>query len=375
MDDPVRISAVVVGIAIVAGTVTSVFTTLVVPRASSARMLRLIARLLATTVRPTLRRFSTYEAKDKVMAVVGPLSMVLLFVVWLVILVVGFGLIVWWAAPSTFPHALAISGSSIFTLGVATISRPGPEAIESAAAGTGLLVIALEIAYLPTLYSAFSTREAEVTVLAARAGLPAWGPEVLARHQRFGTMGQLPALYASWELWAAQVSESHPNYPSLMWFRSPAPRRSWLVALAAVLDAAAMHDALSPGSAPREARLCLQMGVSCLRSIADALRISYDPDPHPTDQIRLTYPEFNEGVLHAETTGFPIERTPEEAWRHFCGWRVNYEPLVDALTRVIVPPPAPWLVSRPELGEVRVPTVRNRTPDDPGDAPVRTAGR
>ena len=128
-----------------------------------------------------------------------------------------------------------------------------------------------------------------MTLLATRAGTPAWGPEVLARHHWFRIMGELPG--ALWHLGAlgAEVSESHSNYPSLMWFRSPVPTRSWLTALTSMLDAAALHDATCPQSAPRQARTCLQMGTDCLRSLARTSRIAHDADPLPTAPIRLSY--------------------------------------------------------------------------------------
>jgi hypothetical protein len=122
---------------------------------------------------------------------------------------------------------------------------------------------------------------------------------------------------------------------------------------------------VSPELAPREARLCLSMGTTCLRSMAGALNIAYDRDPLPTAGIRLTRAEFDEGFRRLEERGFPLERDADEAWRHFQGWRVNYEPIVDALTMLVVPPPAPWFVVRPELGAAEWPLVRNRTPDEP----------
>ena len=215
------------------------------------------------------------------------------------------------------------------------------------AAGLGLGVIALEIAYLPALYNAFATRETEVTLLAARAGTPAWGPEILARHYWLDTMDELPPLYADWERWAAAVSESHANYPALMWFRSPVSSRSWLVALVAMMDSAALYHSVSPEQTPRQARLCLSMGISCMRSMARALRIPYDTDPLPTTGIRLTKAEFEDGFRRLEEVHFPVERDLDESWRNFQGWRVNYEPIVDTLTQLIAPPPAPWFVGPP----------------------------
>ena len=81
-------------------------------------------------------------------------------------------------------------------------------------------------------------------------GAPAWGPEILSRHVRFTNLDELPELYATWERWAAAVSESHTGYPSLMWFRSPEPTRSWLLALVAILDAAALHLPCRPERRP-----------------------------------------------------------------------------------------------------------------------------
>lgn len=363
--DPLRLFGLVLGVVVVVGTLSSVFTTLVVPRASSSRVLRGISRGLARAVRRAVRPLDAYETKDRVMSLVGPFAMVFLFVIWLVALVAGFGLMAWWDTDATLQHAMVVSGSSVFTLGFATLAGHAAEAVELAAGGTGLLVIALEIAYLPTLYAAFSARETEVTLLGTRAGVPAWGPEILARHHWFRTTAELPDLYRAWERWAAAVAESHTNYPSLMWFRSPVPWRSWLTGLTAMLDAAALHDAVNPGSAPRQARNCLQMGMNTLRALAGVLHIEYDRDPLPTTPIRLTYEEYTVGIRRLQQVDFPFERTPEEAWRHFSGWRVNYEPIVDALTALVVPPPAPWFAHRPWLGEIRRPRVLDRTPDDP----------
>ncbi len=365
MSETVRVLGLVAGVLIAGAAMVSVFTTLVVPRTTSSRMFRFVLNFLGRAVRPLLRAFPTYQGKDRVVAVVGPLGMVLLFVWWLALVMLGFGLIIWWASGATLLHALAVSGSSVTTLGVATVPGGGAEGLEFVVAGIGLLVVALEIAYLPTLYQQYSARETEVTLLASRAGSPAWGPEILARHTWFRTTSELPDLFRTWERWAAAVAESHANYPALMWFRSPVPARSWLTSLVAMLDAAALADATAPSTTPRQARTCLAMGIQCLRSLAQALQIPFDRDPRPTDPVRLTYEEFLEGTDRLEQVGFEFERPPEEAWAHFKGWRVNYEGILDALTRQILPPPSPWLMDRPDVGRVEWPTVRNRTPDDP----------
>ena len=371
-----RVVAFVIGLAVVLASSASVFTSLVVPRANSSRLMRVVIRSVQTSVRMAARRMDSYAAQDRLMAVTGPLAMVLLFVLWLLLMVIGFGLILWWPAGGPFGHSFAVAGSSVFTLGVVTSPGGGTETLEFVAAGFGLLVIALEIAYLPALYAAFAAREAEVTLLTSRSGAPAWGAELLARTHWFGTMSELTELYTTWERWAAALSESDTNYPTLMWFRSPAANRSWLLALTATMDAAALQDAASPSTAPRQGRVFLMMGVECLRSLAEALNFPVDRDPLPTTPLRLTFREFEAGLDRLKEVGYPMERSDDEVWRNFTGWRINYEPLVDALTLAVLPPPAPWFLPRPELGEIEWPQVINRTPDEPeGRARIKGIGQ
>lgn len=360
-----RVVGFVAGIAIVLVTAWNVFTGLVLPRVTSSRLARGVAKVIGGAARRISPHLPTYEIRDRVLSYIGPASMVSLFVMWIVLLMVGFSLIIWWDAGIDYWSALGIAGSSIFTLGIASTNGAGPHTLEIATAGVGLLVIALEIAYLPALYNAFAARETEVTLLEARGGAPAWGPEILARHYWLDNIDDLPPLYLDWERWASAVSESHSNYPTLIWFRSPVSRRNWLVGLVAMIDSAALYHAVSPDQTPQQARLCLSMGIRCLRSIALALQIPYDSDPLPTSGTRLTRVEFDEGIRRLEEVHFPMERDADEAWRHFQGWRVNYETIVDELTRLVLPPPAPWFVARPELGDATWPLVVNRTPDAP----------
>ena len=178
-------------------------------------------------------------------------------------------------------------------------------------------------------------------------------------------MDELPPLYSDWERWAATVSESHANYPALIWFRSPVSSRSWLVGLVAMMDSAALYHSISPSQTPHQARLCLSMGIRCLRSMAGALQIEHDPDPLPIAGTRLSRDEFEDGYRRLREVDWPAERDLEESWRNFQGWRVNYEPIVDELTALIMPPPSPWFVARPELGAAEWPVVINRTPEEP----------
>ena len=232
-----------------------------------------------------------------------------------------------------------------------------------AAAVTGLVIVTLQIAYLPSLYAAFNRRETEVTLLNARAGVPSWGPELLVRtHFALGTgvssLDTLPGLYAQWERWAADVTESHTTYIPLVRFRSPRPLSSWVTALLAVLDSAALYLALSPESAPTvPARLCLRSGFVCFREVAQAMGFTVPDEPDPGGQITLTYQEFLDAVERLREVDFPIERDPEAAWPDFAGWRVTYEQAAYALAAEVDAVPALWSGPR-RTGDPAIPPTR-----------------
>lgn len=357
-----------VGLVIVLGTGGSVIRTLMVPRDLTSRLSVFVGRrIVRSTFVFVANRFDNYEAKDKVLAYSAPISLLAVLFTWLGLFLVGYGLMLWPLVEGGLRIAMREAGSSIFTLGFHTTATSRVTVIDFAAALTGLVVIALQIGYLPTLYSAFNRRETTVTMLQSRAGAPAWGPEILWRAQQVSLMASLADLYLEWERWAADVMESHTTYPVLLWFRSPDPLRSWIIGLLAVLDSAALYHSLAPSRTPIEARLALRMGFTCLRNIAGVVGIKYDPDPSPSDPIDLTYEEFLGGVKHLEAVGFPMERSPEEAWPHFQGWRVNYESIAYAIADGVTAPPGPWSGPRKHLPGQQIIPQRpvNRRPDAP----------
>jgi hypothetical protein len=156
-----------------------------------------------------------------------------------------------------------------------------------------------------------------------------------------GLIENLPSLFAEWERWAADVAESHTSYPSLLYLRSPRPQNSWLVSLIAVMDAAALVLSVDPEGAPIEARMCIRMGFTCLRDIAQVNRIPFNPDLLPDDPILLPQDEFEVAGTRLAAIGYPISRPLDEAWPHFRGWRVNYEEVAYAVTIQVLQPLRP----------------------------------
>ena len=335
------------GVLLVLTTWLSVIGTLIVPRPINSRISKYSGLATVRLFSAICRPLQGYRARDRVLAWQAPMSLFIRLVVWVALFDVSYALML---LPFVHRHvgaALNEAGSALFTLGYAAPEQVGSTALVYIAAFSGLVVVALQIGYLPTLYAAFNRRESEVTLLVSRAGAPAWGPELLAR-TRFGlatTDGtvELGELYQTWERWAAEVAESHSTYLTLCWLRSPRPEANWLISLLSVMDAAALQLTLSPSIVPAlRARLVLRMGFSCLNQIAQATGIPVIDDADPDAEIALTFEEFAEAVQMLQSIGYPVEVSAEQAWPHFRGWRVNYEPSMYALAYMINAPPALW---------------------------------
>ena len=337
----VRGLVLVVGIGILVLNAAGVIRVLIVPRPATG-----LATIPMRGVRITFRRLAlvarTYTTKDRILALSEPVAIIVMLVIWLMVAVLGFTLVNWGLADATFGDAFAEAGSSVFTLGFAVNHRSGSHVVDFIAAGSGMVLVALQIAYLPTIYSAYNRRETLVTMLESRAGSPAWGPELLIRHHLVGLIDNLPDLFAEWERWGADVAESHTSYSSLLYLRSPRAQNSWIVSLIAVMDAGALALAVDPDGAPTESRMCVRMGFTCLRDIAQVTRIRFDPDPNPDDSIDLPRAEFELAYDRLREIGYPTSRTVDEAWPHFRGWRVNYESVAYALATALDAPPARW---------------------------------
>jgi hypothetical protein len=338
-----------IGLLIVVYTTGSVIGTLIVPR----RVRSIIAKTCDQSIDVIFRAICpprlSYPRRDSILAWQAPLSLVLRLLVWLALLYLGYALLLLPIVSDDAGRAFSEAGSSMFTLGYSAPAGGATTALDYLAAFTGLIVVGLQIGYLPTLYAAFNRRETEVTLLVSRAGLPAWGPELLAR-TRFGFGDEvevgavLDPLFITWERWSAEVAESHSTYLTLTQFRSPRPLSHWVTSLIAVMDAAAMHLALSPTTAPTiNARLCLRMGFTAMAQVGTALNLTVTDDPDPDHPLTaVSFADFATAADMLRTLGYPVERTNEEAWPHFRGWRVNYESVALALAYATNAPPALW---------------------------------
>ena len=342
-----RVAAFGVALVVVIATLLSAVRTFVVPRGTPVLLTRwvfLVSRFLFVTAS---RRTNTYEERDRIMAVYAPLTLVILPMVWLMIILGASMAMFWSLGTHSWTEAFRESGSSMLTLGFEAPSDLPSTAVAFAEAVGGLGLLALLLAYLPTIYTAFSRREASVAMMEVRAGSPPTPEELLRRAWVIGwTQRMGPELWQAWQLWFIDIEETHTSYPSLTFFRSPQPERSWITAAACVLDTASI--VMSSLDLPREAEaaLCVRTGTLSLRRIADYFSIEYDPDPAPTDPIVVSRDEYEGVVEKLRQAGLPIKPDREQAWRDFAGWRVNYDRVLIALAGMVLAPPAPWSSDR-----------------------------
>jgi hypothetical protein len=367
-----RSLAAVLGAALVLIVWVSLVGTVIVPRPVSTWLTRLVDKVVGKCFHFAHRFMDgDFVRWDRWLSALAPTVLIGQLAAWLILAYIGFAFLLWPFVHEGFTYALTAAGSSMFTLGFDVPESAVPAAIVFTGAVTGLVILTLQIAYLPALYASFNRRETEVALLNARAGVPCWGPELLARtHYALGSgvssIDTLPDLYAVWERWAADVTESHTTYGPLVRFRSPRPLSSWVTALLSVLDSAALMLSLSPEAAPTvPARLCLRSGFLCLNQIAQAMGLDVPDQPELNGVTTLTEQEFLKGVETMRKVDFPIERDPADAWPDFAGWRVNYEQAAYAIAYAIDAVPALWsgprMHKREQIAPLRPPQGRPPT--------------
>lgn len=342
-----RILVFAVGFAGAALTFSSAVRTVVVPRAEILLLQRIVFLAIRRILNVPLRSATSWEARDRILAHYAPAGLMTLAVSWILLTTVMFALMFWGLGTETWRDAFRISGSSVTTLGFASTGTDWPgstlSVIESV---VGLILIALLISFLPTMYGLFSSREQTVTFMTVRAGTPPSGVELLERLHRIGDPDDLADIWSHFETWFNELGETHTSFMALPFFRSPNPARSWVTTGGAVLDGAALRmSAVDRPDDPRCA-LALRAGYSALRDIAEAFQIEVPEDPQPDDPISVSREEFDEAVARLETAGLPMIADREQAWRDFQGWRVNYDSSLVLLANFVSAPYAPWSSDR-----------------------------
>jgi hypothetical protein len=347
-----RAAAFVAGAALVVATLASAVKTVFVPRAEPSMLARWVFVTLRRPFDWRIKRAPTWEEADRLMARFAPFALILLPGVWIAVVLVGFVPIYWAIGLDVPREAFEQSGSSLLTLGFVFDTRGPAVAATVVEATLGLGLVALLIAFLPTMYQQFSHREVLVSQLDTRAGTPPTPLNLFRRATKIGW--DVDDLWKDWERWFAEVEESHTSYLALPFFRSPHHGRSWITAAGAVLDSASLRASTLDRPPSWQAELCIRAGYLCLRRIAGSYDFPYDPDPAPTDPVSITRDEFDELVDQLKEAGVAVKPDVDQAWRDFAGWRVNYDTPLLALSGLVMAPYAPWSSDRGINYRVRV---------------------
>ena len=366
-----RILAVVVGVLVVVFTIGSAVKTVVLPRARASRITRAVFLVLRGAFRVIAPPSMRFDRRDRILGAYAPLGLIVLLASWLTLVLTGFAAIFWGLEDRGAEAAFELSGSSLFTLGIARPGEVGVTPLVFAEAGLGLFLLALLITYLPSIYSAYSRREVGIAALEVRAGEPPSAQEMIWRYEQLGRLSEIHEVWIEWQRWFAEIEETHTSYPVLVFFRSSHDDHSWVTAAGAVLDAASIMA--SSVDVPRdvEAEFCIRSGYLCLRAVADYFQIAHNPDPRPDDPISVGRDEWEDLLSELERGGVPLKPDRDQAWRDFAGWRVNYDRVLISLSALTEAPVAAWSSDRGIL-PMRPPVFSRRPVQDPGrDASYR----
>jgi voltage-gated potassium channel Kch len=238
------------------------------------------------------------KTRETLLSFYGPLSLLVLVGVWAVGLVLAFGLMQFGAGSAlnitggqpSFATDIYLSGTTFFTLGLGdVVPRTGlARLLVVTEAGFGFGFLGAVIGYLPFIYGSFSKREVNISLLDARAGTPPTAGELLRRHAYPGGGDALRVLFKDWELWAAELMESHLSYPVLAFFRSQHDNQSWVAALTAILDSCALVKAGIQDSCQRQAELTFAIARHAAVDLSQVFKTSPRALPHnrlPADDL------------------------------------------------------------------------------------------
>src|SRR5712671_2716972 len=343
-------AAFLIGVAILIIVVWDAFEVIILPRRVTRRfrLSRLFYKSLWTLWRFCARLIPARKVRESAFSIFGPISLLILVAVWAVGLVLSFGLMQYGAGsalsvagmtPSFWTDAY-LSGTTFFTLGLGdVVPRSGmARALVVVEGGLGFGFLAGVIGYLPCIYGSFSKREVSISLLDSRAGTPPTAGELLRRHSYDGGQEALRELLKDWELWCAELMESHLSYPVLAYFRSQHDNQSWMASLTAILDTCALLKVGIDDACERQAELTFAIAR---HAVVDLSQV-FGTEPKPLPHDRLPPEELSRIRDTLAQYGLKL-KDGEEADHQLRALRKMYEPYIYALANHLSQTLPPWI--------------------------------
>jgi hypothetical protein len=289
------------------------FATVVLPRTVapmkrlSGRFNRLSWRLWAAMG----RRVSQRDHQLIFLAVYGPISVMLLLVIWGGLMIVAFAMIYQGLGPRLhgesgplgFGALLYASASTFLTLGLGDVTFADPMArtFFILEAGTGYVFLGLLITYMPVLEQAYASREAGNLLIHSRAGHPPGAIKLLHRYSAPDRQELLRGNLRDGEDWLAEIHQTHLSHPVLSFYRAQHWGQSWLVSVTTLLDSCALLIVGADGIPAEQAKLTYRMGLHLLKDLTDALGLA----PDPRSRGRLTEADVPALIAAMEASAIP----------------------------------------------------------------------
>lgn len=338
-----QVIAALVGIFVVGIVLRDSFETIILPRrVSGLRFSKVFYRLSWKPWRAVARRMPPSDRRETFLSYYGPLSLLVLLVLWGIILIGGFALLLWAANFDAHMPAgdnVYASGTTFTTLGIGDFVPRTDLArlVTVVEAGTGFGFLAVVISYLPILYQSFSRREVAISMLDEWAGSPPSAGDLYRRAVQAQAGDELRPLLLRWEEWTAELLESHLSYQVLCYFRSQHENQSWLGALTAVMDLASAWQAANPEGRKWAAQRLYAIGRHALGDLSQVLQAP------PRFDVPNRMSEEDEHAVHDDLVHAGVLSNFDEFSIRLRKLRKGYEPYAFALSRELLMDLPPWL--------------------------------
>jgi hypothetical protein len=311
------------------------FETIVLPRRVTRRIrfARLFFRFTWKFWLVIARIIKTNKLKDTFLGFFGPLSVIMLIILWATGLIIGFAFVHWSFGTILTPSEgigsyIYMSGTTFYTLGLGDVV-PGTaigKGLVAFEAGLGFGFLALVISYLPLLNQSFARREIAVALLDSHAGSPPTAAEMLLRHVHQNDLTELNRHFQEWERWSAELLESLLSYPMLAFFRSHHDNQSWLGSLTAIMDTSAFIMAGTQINRTNQTHFTFAM---IRHTLVDLSQIFNCP-PLRTATSRLTRSDLEKIVSLLVPTGLELPQL-DILEKNLSDLRQMYEPYIHSL--------------------------------------------